>query len=102
MELLAGARTVGEHRAIRTRLLSFPMLRVHGLDTYERAAMIWRACRVGGEPVRNHLDCLVAAVAIREDATVLHADRDFDAIARHTDLRIEPARRSRRHTRPGL
>jgi predicted nucleic acid-binding protein len=99
MELLAGARTVGEHRAIRKRLLSFPMLRVHGLDTYERAAMIWRACRLGGEPVRNHLDCLVAAVAIREGVSVLHADRDFDAIARHTELRVEPARRSRRRRR---
>ncbi|MGZ5294241.1 MAG: PIN domain-containing protein [Actinomycetota bacterium] len=36
------------------------------------------------------MDCLIAAVAIREGATVLHADRDFDVIARHTDLRIEP------------
>jgi predicted nucleic acid-binding protein len=99
MELLAGARTLGEHRAIRKRLLSFPMLRVHGLDTYERAAMIWRACRLGGEPVRNHLDCLIAAVAIREGVSVLHADRDFDAIARHTELRIEPVRRSGRRRR---
>lgn len=33
---------------------------------------------------------LIAAVAIREGATLLHADRDFDTIARHTDLQIEP------------
>ncbi|MGZ5128372.1 MAG: type II toxin-antitoxin system VapC family toxin [Actinomycetota bacterium] len=90
MELLAGARTATELRATRSRLLAFPMLRVDDLVTYERASAVWRACRASGEPVRNTIDCLIAAVAIREGATVLHADRDFDVIARHTDLRIEP------------
>jgi predicted nucleic acid-binding protein len=89
MELLAGARSNRELRATRVRLLSFPMLRVQDLVTYERASAVWRACRIAGEPVRNTLDCLIAAVAIREGASVLHADRDFDVIARHTDLRIE-------------
>ena len=32
--------------------------------------------------------CLVAAVAIREEVPVLHADRDFDLIAEHTSLRV--------------
>jgi predicted nucleic acid-binding protein len=90
MELLAGARSKRELRATRVRLLSFTMLRVQDLVTYERASAVWRACRLAGEPVRNTLDCLIAAVAIREDIPILHADRDFDVIARHTDLRIEP------------
>ena len=90
MELLAGARTASELRATRSRLLAFPMLRVEDLVTYERASAVWRACRAAGEPVRNTIDCLIAAVAIREGASVLHADRDFDVISRHTDLRIEP------------
>jgi predicted nucleic acid-binding protein len=33
---------------------------------------------------------LIAAVAIREGASILHADRDFDAMARHAGLRVEP------------
>ncbi len=90
MELLAGARTKRELAAIRRRLLAFPMLHVKDLVTYERASAVWRACRRGGEPVRDTIDCLIAAVAIREGASVLHADRDFDVIARHTGLRIEP------------
>lgn len=90
MELLAGARSDREVWSTRRRLLAFPMLRVQDLVTYERAATIHRACRRGGETVRSFVDCLIAAVAIREDATVLHADRDFDVIARHTELRIEP------------
>jgi hypothetical protein len=91
MELLAGARTKRELAATRRRLLAFPILRVQGLVTFERASAVWRACRAAGEPVRNTLDCLIAAVAIREGASVLHADRDFDVIARHTELQIHPA-----------
>lgn len=90
MELLAGSRSTSELAATRKRLLAFPMLRVGGLITYEQAAAIQRVCRAAGEPVRSGIDCLIAAVAIREGAAVLHADRDFDAIARHADLRIEP------------
>ncbi len=90
MELLAGARSKRELSATRRRMLAFPLLRVEDLVTYERASAVWRACRRAGEPVRDTFDCLIAAVAIREGASVLHADRDFDAIARYTDLRIHP------------
>ncbi len=90
MELLAGAATAQELQAIRSRLLGFPMLRVGGLDTYERAAMVWRICRAAGEQLRNALDCVIAAVAMREDVSLLHADRDFEIIARHTPLQVEP------------
>jgi hypothetical protein len=34
---------------------------------------------------------LPVPAAIRADAEVLHADADFTALARHTDLRIHPA-----------
>jgi hypothetical protein len=90
MELLAGRRPVRELARIRRRLLSFTMLRVGGLDTYERAAAIHRACSSHGETIRNSVDCLIAAVAIREGASILHRDRDFEIIARHTPLRIYP------------
>lgn len=89
MELLAGCRSDREVASTHRRLAALPMLRVGGLDTYERAAAVERACRRAGEPVRNGLDCLIAAVAIREGVSVLHSDRDFDAIARHTELQIE-------------
>jgi predicted nucleic acid-binding protein len=90
MELLAGARSKDELRATRKRMLAFPLLRVDNLVTYERAAVIWRLCRAAGEPLRSTMDCLIAAVAIRESASILHADRDFDVMARHAGLRIEP------------
>jgi predicted nucleic acid-binding protein len=36
-------------------------------------------------------DCLIAAVAITHGVPVLHADRDFDALAQVSDLVIDPA-----------
>ena len=50
-------------------------------------ARIYRTCRQAGETPRNVSDCLIAAIAIRSDMSVLHGDRDFDVIARHSDLR---------------
>lgn len=90
MELLAGVRS--RHDLVNTRrlLLNLRMLRVGGLDTYERAAAIARLCRAQGDTIRQNLDCLIAAVAIREGVSILHADRDFDVIARHTELRVDP------------
>jgi predicted nucleic acid-binding protein len=90
VEILAGVRSSQDLRSKRAMLLSFPMVQVGGLDTWERAAAVQRACRAGGETVRSTMDCLIAATAIRHGATLLHGDRDFDVIARHTGLRIEP------------
>jgi len=94
MELLAGCRDDRDVSTTRRLLLALRLIRVGGLETYERAAAIQRACRRAGEPVRNGVDCLMAAVAIRERAALLHSDRDFDVIARHTELEIEPVPKS--------
>lgn len=90
MELLAGARTETDAVTIRGTLLEYPVVPLLGLGGYEEAARIYRACRSAGETVRKMTDCLIAVVAIRAGATLLHDDRDFDVIARHTELRIEP------------
>ena len=90
MELLAGARAPRELAKLRARLLAFPLLRLRGLVDFETAAELYRTCRGEGETVRRLIDCLIAAVAIRERAAVLHKDRDFEVLARHSKLRIEP------------
>jgi len=90
MELLAGARSRRHHQELRGFLLRFQLLPLRGLHGYERAAELYRMCRAGGETVRKLTDCLVAAVAIEAGATVLHADADFDKLARHTPLNVEP------------
>jgi hypothetical protein len=90
MELLAARRPLRQLAKVRRRLLTFRMLRVGGLETYELAATIQRACRARGETIRSSIDCLIAAVAIRESVSLIASDRDFEVIARHTPLRLEP------------
>ena len=89
MELLAGESDEAALGELRSTLLEFPILPLHGLGDFEQAAALYRRCRAKGHTIRSLNDCVIAAVAIRADAAVLHADRDFDALARHTELRIE-------------
>jgi hypothetical protein len=89
MELLAGTPRAPERARLRARLIGLPRLTVRGLGDFESAAELYRRCRGEGATVRRLIDCLIAAVAIRERATVLHNDRDFDVLARHTRLRVE-------------
>jgi predicted nucleic acid-binding protein len=88
LELLAGANQPARRDRVQEMLLGLPVLQLGGLAGYERAAEIYRECRSAGSTVRTLLDCLVAVPAIEADAAVLHADRDFDVLARHTALRV--------------
>lgn len=91
MEVLAGARSDRHRDELRERLMRYPVLTLRPLDGYEAAAELYRMCRRGGETIRKMTDCLVAVPVIEAGASVLHNDSDFDALARHTALRIEPA-----------
>lgn len=89
MEVLAGARTDAERDRLRRLLYSrCTFIPIEGPADYEEAAELYRVCRRGGATIRKLTDCLIAAVAIRADAELLHHDGDFDAIARHNRLRI--------------
>jgi len=94
MELLAGSRPGEPLRQLRSRLLAFPILVLEGLADYEEAALIYRSCRSAGDTLRGLTDCLIAVPTIRAGAAILQADRDFEAIARHTALRLHPLRGS--------
>jgi hypothetical protein len=87
MEVLAGARDEAHLRQLRG-LLARATLLPSGPADHEAAAALYRACRRQGETVRKLIDCLIAAVAIRESVPVLHADADFDVLARHTALQV--------------
>lgn len=90
MELLAGARDEPQLRQLRGLLARTTSLPTTSAD-HEMAAAMYRACRVRGETVRKLIDCLIGAVAVGAGVDVLHADADFETLARHTDLRTHPA-----------
>ncbi len=58
-----------------------------GARDFDDAAQLFRVCRRGGRTVRRLIDCLIAAIAIREGVPILHADSDFTVLARYTRLR---------------
>ena len=88
MEVLAGARDEQHLNDLRRLLARASLLPTRATD-YEQAAALFRKCRRGGATVRTLIDCLIAATAIRLGISVLHADSDFDVLARHTDLQID-------------
>lgn len=88
MDVLAGARDERHLNKLRRLLARAALVPTEGTD-YESAAALFWGCRQSGEVVRRIIDCLIAATAIRAGVAVLHADGDFETLARQTELRIE-------------
>ena len=86
LELLAGVREETNIRELQRLLARCHFVPLEEPSDWEAAAALYRACRRGGETVRRAEDCLIAAVAIRANAELLHRDADFDVIARHAPL----------------
>jgi predicted nucleic acid-binding protein len=57
----------------------------------EDAVALYRNAHRAGVTVRSAVDCLIAACALRHRLEVLHRDRDYDALARVSPLRVRRA-----------
>ncbi|MCQ3808685.1 MAG: PIN domain nuclease [Acidimicrobiia bacterium] len=90
MEVLAGARDDAQEVSRRGLLARATVIPTEPTD-YDLAAVLYRTCRRRGETVRKLIDCLIASVAIKSGLQLLHSDRDFNALARHTPLEIHPS-----------
>lgn len=88
MEILCGARDEAHAKQLRRMLNALDHHCVQGTD-FDEAARIYRQCRMAGKAVRSAMDCLIAAVALREGTSVLAQDRDFEAIRGVTGLELE-------------
>ena len=91
MEVLAGARDERHLRSLQRLLARAVVLSTIPAD-YDNAAALYRQCRRKGNTMRKLLDCLISAVAIRSDVSILHNDVDFDVLARNSDLKVDPLR----------
>lgn len=88
MELLAGARDDEEWRDLQRLTFAFDFAHLQSPIDWIDAAALQRRVRGAGQTIASRLDCLIAVIAMRIDAAVLHKDRDFDAIADVAPLRI--------------
>lgn len=48
---------------------------------FDMASDLYLAARDAGRTVRSLMDCVIAAVAIRTGAVLVHQDRDFTVLA---------------------
>jgi hypothetical protein len=86
LEVLAGARDEHQARELRRLLNRCKFLRLEEPLDQETAALLYRTCRRAGRTIRKLPDCLIATVAIRTGAELLHRDGDFDVIAEYAPL----------------
>jgi hypothetical protein len=87
-EVIQGLRDVPASEIFRQGLLKVRRLDDPlPLEAFLEAAEIYRSGRRRGYTIRSTMDCLIAAIAIRNGVTVWHKDRDYDTIARYTALR---------------
>jgi predicted nucleic acid-binding protein len=79
-ELTRGARDEREQKKIESALAAVPVVTTTRED-WENAATIGRITSRHGVAIRSFMDCLIAGIAVRSGATVLHSDVDFERIA---------------------
>jgi predicted nucleic acid-binding protein len=86
-EVLQGIRSDGDFIKIKEYLgdlIFLPMRQA----TFLRAAEVYRSLRKKGITIRKPVGCMIASVAIEYDIHLLHNDRDFEHIAKHSKLRL--------------
>jgi len=86
-EILQGIKQEKDFQTTKKYLLEFPIYSPGGLKTYLEAVGIYRECRKKGKTIRTTIDCIIAAICLEHDLTLLHKDSDFDYIAACTGLK---------------
>jgi len=88
MEVLAGAASPDNRARLRRLLTSFSWTPLDSVADFEAAAEIYRDCRSQGVTPRGLIDCMIVAVALRTNASVLTADKHFAQIATVVPLSV--------------
>jgi predicted nucleic acid-binding protein len=87
LELLGGTKTEIEFQRLKARL--------DALDSVDTDMKLWaRAYELAFNLRRRgvtipYTDILIAACALRANASILHADAHFDLISKHFELKVE-------------
>jgi len=58
------------------------------LDDYILGANLYRKAKTKGFTIRSSIDCLISALAIRNNIPILEKDNDYKVIARFSDLKL--------------
>jgi predicted nucleic acid-binding protein len=91
MEVLAGARSDAREADLRRLLLRFHLYHFDAAADFDGAVRIYRRCWQSGITPRGLIDCMIAAVAWRQQATLLACDADLDRVARVIGIEMDKA-----------
>lgn len=91
MEVVAGARSDRREQDLRRLLARFDLLRFDPVVDFDAASRIYRTCRRSGVTPRGMVDCLIASVVRRHEATLLAQDADLARMASIIGLRLDEA-----------
>jgi len=88
-EMLQGAASEKEYLTLKRYLESQRFYHLtHPIESFARAARIYFDCRRKGITIRSSVDCLIAQTALENDLFLLHADNDFDLMAKVIPLKF--------------
>jgi predicted nucleic acid-binding protein len=87
MELLQGCKDESEWGKMSTYLAVQNYLEPDYDSIWENVARLYFELRRKGITVRSNINCAIAIIAIENNLTLYHGDRDFEAIAKHTVLK---------------
>ncbi|MCW3090434.1 MAG: twitching motility protein PilT [Ferruginibacter sp.] len=87
-EVLQGIQSNKHFEIVKENLQGFNYIFFDAYTSSVSAAQLYRYLQKKGITIRKPNDCLIASVGIDQDLFLLHNDRDFDNIAKHTSLKI--------------
>lgn len=90
-EVLVGARDDRREDELRRLLGRFELLGFDAATDFDGAVRIYRRCRAAGVTPRGIVDCTIAAVAWRNEATLLAHDADMARVAGVIGVHTDPA-----------
>ena len=93
MEVLAGAKDERRAGELRRLLTSFGWIAAEAQTDFEGAARVYRACRREGITPSGLIDCMIASIAMRSNASVLAADADFAQMSLVIPLAVDTPER---------
>ena len=89
-EVLQGFDNAAVRRVARAALNNVPTIEEPlTRPVFDEAIQLFLDARRAGLTIRSGVDCLIAACAIRNDAMLLHVDRDFTKLAKVSPLRVQ-------------
>ena len=91
MEVLAGARNDAQEDELRRLLLRFELQHFEATSDFDAAVLIYRRCRRAGVTPSGLIDCMIAAVAWRQNASLLSQDADLDRVAKVVGIERDKA-----------